>query len=271
MNAQVVVDKHWLGWLRERMQMGCDMTDSVLQLRQHGYSDEAILDAFEAVRPRGDALEQGFMTPPLMQRAPPNLHRIDSDKLQLYTLDDFMTPGECQKLIALMNHHLRPSTLSYASNDSAFRTSQTADLCHLKAPLALKIDDKICRTLGINVAYSEGIQAQRYDVGQQFKAHWDYFPPDTNIYQRFAGVRGNRTWTFMVYLNEVEEGGATRFTEIDLSIKPKLGMAVIWNSLHADGSPNTATMHAGEPVTKGHKLIITKWFRVHGDGPLFVT
>jgi hypothetical protein len=28
-------------------------------------------------------------------------------------------------------------------------------------------------------------------------------------------------------------------------------------------------MHCGEPVSRGHKIIITKWFRVHGDGPVF--
>jgi hypothetical protein len=84
-----------------------------------------------------------------------------------------------------------------------------------------------------------------------------------------AGLRGNRTWTFMVYLNEELEGGATRFTKIDYAIKPKTGMAVLWNNLHVDGSINPFTMHCGEPVISGHKLIITKWFRVHGDGPLF--
>ena len=37
----------------------------------------------------------------------------------------------------------------------------------------------------------------------------------------------------------------------------------------ADGSPNEYTMHSGEPVIRGHKIIITKWFRIHGDGPVF--
>ena len=106
-------------------------------------------------------------------------------------------------------------------------------------------------------------------MGQQFKAHWDYFEPDTDVYRRLAGVRGNRTWTFMVYLNEGMEGGATRFTEIDYAVQPKAGMALFWNNLKADGSPNKATIHAGEPVTSGYKMIITKWFRAVGDGPLF--
>jgi prolyl 4-hydroxylase len=86
---------------------------------------------------------------------------------------------------------------------------------------------------------------------------------------RFAGTRGNRTWSFMVYLNEGMEGGGTRFTALNHTFQPKTGMAVLWNNLNADGTPNTATMHAGEPVIRGHKVIITKWFRVMGDGPVF--
>ena len=112
-------------------------------------------------------------------------------------------------------------------------------------------------------------QVQRYDVGQQFKPHRDCFEPGTNTYQRLAGLRGNRTWTFMVYLNEDMQGGATHFTEIGQVISPKTGMALLWNNLLEDGSPNQATLHCGEPVTRGHKVIITKWFRVFGDGPVF--
>jgi prolyl 4-hydroxylase len=82
-------------------------------------------------------------------------------------------------------------------------------------------------------------------------------------------VRGNRTWTFMVYLNEGMSGGATRFTEIGATFQPKVGLALLWNNLNPDGTPNPATKHCGEPVTSGHKVIVTKWFRVHGDGPVF--
>lgn len=263
------LDERSLAQLRDRMRLATDMAETVEWLRGQGYTDDAILEAFEAARPRGNALEQGVMNPPLLRRAPPRLQRVDTDKAQIYTLENFLSASECAKLVALCSHHLRPSTLAYASKDSNFRTSSTADLCHLKSPVATGIDDKICRTLGIRASYSEGIQAQRYDVGQQFKAHWDFFEPGTQIYQKFAGVRGNRTWTFMVYLNDGMEGGATRFTQLHMAVKPKLGMALIWNNLLADGSPNRDTEHAGEPVTTGHKVIITKWFRLLGDGPLF--
>jgi prolyl 4-hydroxylase len=38
-------------------------------------------------------------------------------------------------------------------------------------------------------------------------------------------------------------------------------MAVIWNNLYPDGTPNPDTLHQGMPVKAGHKAIITKWFR----------
>jgi prolyl 4-hydroxylase len=269
LTTNAILEQRWLDWLREQIRLGCDMYEPVAFLRKQGFSDPVILASLEAVRPRGNALASGVLTPPLLRRAPPNLRRVASDQVQLYELDDFLGADECDEVIALGSGHLRPSDIPIPTNDRTLRTSTTADLCHLKSPLADRVDDRICRTLGIRAEYSEGIQAQRYDVGQEYKPHHDYFPPDTNLYRRMAGLRGNRTWTFMVYLDEDMQGGATRFTRIGHLVRPRRGLALLWNNLLADGSPNEATQHCGEPVTAGHKHIITKWFRVHGDGPLF--
>ncbi len=264
------LNAHYLRWLRENMRLGVDLVDLLRQLREAGYTDKAIADGLDAVRPQNDSLANGAPPPPpLIQRNPPNLKRFDSDEVELYTLENFLSVKECEKLLALIAHHLQPSTVSHFNGDHYFRTSQTSHLSHLKSPVSVATDDKICRTLGIRPDYAEGIQAQRYDVGQQFKPHWDYFEPGTREYMRFAGTRGNRTWTFMVYLNEGMEGGGTRFTSLDHTFQPKIGRAVLWNNLKPDGSGNKATMHSGEPVTQGHKVIITKWFRAIGDGPLY--
>jgi len=257
-----------LKFLRARMDLACDLYESVESLRKVGYTNEAIAEAIEKVRPRGNALEPG-LAPPLIRRNPPKLRKIDTDLFDAYTLENFLSASECAKLVSLIGHHLRPSTLGFGYSDTSARTSTTADLCHLKAPAALAIDEKICKTLGIRASYSEGISAQRYDVGQQFRGHHDYFTPGTEQYKRVADIRGNRTWTFMVYLNDGMEGGATRFIKANHAVAPKKGMALFWNNLKPDGSPNQNTLHAGEPVTAGHKIIITKWFRVHGDGPVF--
>ncbi len=211
---------------------------------------------------------------------PALVSQVLTSKMQLYLIADFMSASECQVLIELGAKHLRASTVSlpdqHAQSGSAqvleqlgdqtyvdlsFRTSQTCDLALLNHPKVLALDQRIAQTLGVNAALSEGTQLQRYRVGEQFKAHTDYFSPQSEEYVRFATERGNRTWTFMVYLNEVKLGGGTQFVSIKKTIQPRQGMAVVWNNRLPSGEVNPETLHAGLPVLEGEKFVITKWFR----------
>jgi hypothetical protein len=65
----------------------------------------------------------------------------------------------------------------------------------------------------------------------------------------------------MIYLNEVEEGGETDFSQINTTFSPKKRMAIGWKNSDGTGSENPASIHAGMPVVKGRKMIITKWYR----------
>jgi prolyl 4-hydroxylase len=65
----------------------------------------------------------------------------------------------------------------------------------------------------------------------------------------------------MIYLNEPEAGGATRFVEIDKMVNPETGKLLAWNNRTPDGGVNGATLHHGMKVRAGTKYIITKWFR----------
>jgi prolyl 4-hydroxylase len=247
-------------------------------LLKEGFSEASIaqmLTAIAADDTEGDPSSPpgldyaAIANPPLLRHPPAKLQAIEPEVLQLFTLDDFLSDAECDAIVAITNRQLRPSTVTVENGDKYYRTSRTCDLSLLNTPEVVALDLKIAKTLGIRPEYSEGIQAQRYDVGQEFKKHTDYFEPRTDEYARFAAARGNRTWTFMVYLNDGMEGGGTRFFAIDRTFQPKKGQAVIWNNLHRDGSPNPDTLHSGEPVTSGHKIIITKWFREIGTGDMF--
>jgi prolyl 4-hydroxylase len=69
-----------------------------------------------------------------------------------------------------------------------------------------------------------------------------------------------------VFDHEWRERGETAFVNAGVRIRPKTGMAVIWNNLLPDGMPNPGSLHQGKPVTKGWKAIITKWFRAPRQG-----
>ncbi|MEW6995131.1 prolyl hydroxylase family protein [Colwelliaceae bacterium MEBiC 14330] len=202
----------------------------------------------------------------------PSADAIDTDnKLQLYKIDNFLNSHECFELLSLIRGRLRKSTITNKSSElKDYRTSKTCDLSLIDHPLIDDIDQRICAALGFDASYSEPIQAQWYDIGEEFKPHTDYFEPNSQEFEVHAKYRGQRTWTFMLYLNNTLSGGATSFTRVNKVFKPKQGMAVIWNSLTPQGKENIESMHWGMPIEKGFKVILTKWFRLNGKGKRFI-
>jgi prolyl 4-hydroxylase len=268
--AAPLIDESWHNWCKTALDGGSPPIEVRDIMLKSGFHTQDIAAAMGYRFPR-EVLHQ--LTPDQYDaltrvRITRTARRVETDRVQLYVLDDFMTPQECEQLIAISSERLRPSTVARLSLYNDFRTSSTCDLVYVQHPLVDDIKRRTGQALGINPAYSEGIQVQRYEVGQQFKPHMDYFVPHTEDYEKYASVLGNRTWTFMVYLNETAKGGSTRFTNLDLSFYPKAGTALVWNNLYADGQVNPDTIHTGEPVEEGYKVIITDWYRELGEGPM---
>ncbi|HVR89488.1 MAG TPA: 2OG-Fe(II) oxygenase [Novosphingobium sp.] len=190
----------------------------------------------------------------------PGIQRVPSPRLELFILREFLSPEHCAALIERIDETRRPSTLADHNGDHYFRTSETCDLDPAD-PVVAALDAKLAALSGIDPAYAEPLQGQRYAEGQEFKPHTDYFDEDGADFERFCSVSGQRSWTFMIYLNDVEAGGATRFKLIAKLVQPERGKLLAWNNRRADGSPNPATLHHGMKVRKGVKYVITRWYR----------
>ena len=188
------------------------------------------------------------------------VQKVPSPKLDLFLARGFLSEGQCAGLIERIDAVRRPSTIADSNGDASYRTSETGDLDPTD-PLVMEVEARIAAFTGLDGRHGEPLQGQRYAVGQEFKAHTDYFEPTGAEFQRYCGVAGNRTWTVMVYLNAPEAGGATRFKAIDKIIHPEAGKLVAWNNRRGDHSPNPATIHQGMKVRNGVKYVITKWFR----------
>lgn len=186
--------------------------------------------------------------------------KVPSPKLDLFIRRGFLSMEECAEIVAMIDARRRPSTIADDNGDPLFRTSETCDL-DSSHPLTEAIDTRIANFLGLPVDYGEPMQGQRYAPGQEFKLHTDYFEPDGTDYQAHCGISGQRTWTAMIYLNEPEAGGATRFKMIDKIVQPETGKMLCWNNQLPWGAPNHNTLHQGMKVRKGTKYVITKWFR----------
>lgn len=204
----------------------------------------------------------GYPIEPVIDRllARGGVQRVPNPKLSLFTIRDFLEPELCAEICAQIDARRRPSTVTGYNGDDLFRTSETCDLDEAE-PAVIELDRRIGALTGIDLEHGEPIQGQRYAVGQEFKAHTDYFEATNPEYHQHCHVAGNRTWTVMIYLNDVDAGGATRFKVIDKMVKPERGKLLAWSNLRPDGSPNPATLHHALKVRAGTKYVVTKWFR----------
>lgn len=188
------------------------------------------------------------------------VQRVPARELELFVVKRFLDEETCAALIERIDSQRRPSTIADDSGIANFRTSETCDL-DPSDPFVAEVDRKFSDLLGIPPDRGELLQGQRYAPGQEFRPHTDTFNPGGFDFYVHTADRGQRTWTAMVYLNEPEDGGATRFKTIGKTIQPETGKLLTWNNLLPDGQPNEATLHQGMKVRRGTKYVLTKWFR----------
>jgi len=281
------LNKQWHQWVDQSLRMGCNPVEIRRILKGNGFSIAAIAAAMgdkcpeinldrtlikTNIRAMGEidyqASARVFITRDL-SGIDGNMKLIATDKIQMYTIPKFMHEDECIRMMEIIDSRLRPSNLTSETATADFRTSQSCDLCYISDPLINTVEERISHTLGIHLSYSDGTQAQKYEIGQEFREHCDYFHPGTGDYERYVPKHGNRTWTFMIFLNDTERGGGTRFPKLDKIFYPEQGRALLWNNLYPSGAPNPHTLHHGMPVVSGQKYIITKWFRAKGKGKAF--
>ncbi len=280
-----VIDQSWKDWIKLNIDRGCDKSGIFKILLEHKFHPIAIFMAMGYVEQLPEFLKENDLKikrhsaqlqPAVYKHIDgvvlPGAHRLNSDKIHIYQIENFLSVYECNELIRHIHSNFKPSTTTNPNHpDKYFRTNQSSNLFESPNEFIKNIDLRIAEYMGIEPARSEGIQGQYYRMGEEFKTHSDYFDPDSSIFDEYAGKLGQRTWTFMIYLSDVEEGGETIFTETDITIHPSRGRAVVWNNLLPNGSINTNTLHRAMPIINGEKFIITKWFRTYGELSSFFT
>jgi prolyl 4-hydroxylase len=178
-----------------------------------------------------------------------------------------LAPDECDAIVEQSSPRIERSTVvdpvSGASVPDPRRTSHGTYFEAGANPLIGAVEARLARLSGLPQAHGEGLQILHYTVGGEYQPHFDYFDPSVSGSTLQLARGGQRIVTIIVYLNEVEGGGATIFPELGLEFLPEKGAALMFTSLTRDGRLQPLSLHGGAPVTAGTKWIATRWIRIN--------
>lgn len=204
-------------------------------------------------------------------RAPPAV-RVAFDKPRIIVMERFATVEECQWLIARADGGGLQRAKVYRSSSTAqvaeTRTNREMAFTILNADVVLSlIRDRIAAVTRAPVTHFEIAKLLHYSPGEQFALHADFIEAKTPELARELAQRGQRVATFLIYLNEGYEGGATQFPRLSWQYRGGRGDALLFSNVDAAGAPDYDTVHAGMPPTAGEKWVLSQWIRARPVGP----
>lgn len=292
MSRVVELSPDWRDWIALNRGRGCTAESMIDAMVRGGVDRASAAAAVGAVSGAGSTPEARAAQPTdnaqatrgeyvyeSPRLAPGNLiHACDRDIQVLLrvrqpgvaVLGNVLSHDECDELIRRSRDKLKRSTTVDPATGAfaviANRSSEGAYFTINADPFIARLDRRVSALMNFPVDHGEGLQILHYNGGGEYRPHFDYFPPDDPGSAMQMKVGGQRVSTLVMYLNDVEAGGATVFPKLGLEVCPTKGSAVYFEYTNSQGQIDPMTLHAGAPVTRGEKWIVTKWMRQRSYG-----
>jgi prolyl 4-hydroxylase len=260
---------------------GCTRESMVALIVQGGFSEAQAHGAIDEVK--GIASPQRLPSAAPRPRPQPRTdgntvtvegHAVriafEVERPQVVVYEELLSADECSALIALADQRLARSTVvdddSGGLKEHVDRTSAGGFFARGENELVAAVEARIAALLNWPVSHGEGLQVLRYAVGGEYKPHFDFFDADKPGGVAHMAEGGQRVGTLIMYLSDVDAGGATSFPKLGLHVRPRRGSAVYFENTDARGAVVPNSLHAGSPVVAGVKYIATKWLRERAYG-----
>jgi hypothetical protein len=178
----------------------------------------------------------------------------------------FIEPQMAQWVIEKARSRLtRAMVYDAASRETtthATRTNTSTSFDLLETDLVcVLLQWRMAACLGLPFRHFEALTVLHYDVGEEVSEHFDFVDPKVPNYEQHLRARGQRVVTFLVYLNDDYDGGATEFPRLGVSHKGQAGEGFFFVNAFADGRPDVRTLHAGRAPTRGEKWIVSQFVK----------
>lgn len=207
------------------------------------------------IRATGNLPLQQFC--PSLDTAFKGLKVLHSDPL-IVEIDNFIEPHICDKFILLAQEKGKQiQSQTFSSLTSSKRTSTTWFISYKDIPEFLSAINKLTK---FPLTQYEEPQIVQYLMGQQFSWHYDAIP------KSMLDKSGQRVATILVYLNDVGQGGATCFKDLNIKVQPKKGKGLLFFPSKITGEPDDRTLHSGQ-IAFDTKWIAQLWVHQHDYEP----
>lgn len=182
-------------------------------------------------------------------------------KQNILLLENVFTQEETQEIIDKYGNNV-PSIGAIGEENLQIKARTANGLWIFEEePIIERFKDIVAGITGLPKVNQEEPHFVRYDVGGEYKLHYDWFQPEADYYNETTKKGGQRVFSCLLYLNENFEGGKTTFPKWGVSVEPTVGSIISWRNMATDGTLEMGSLHAGEPVTKGTKYIVIIWVR----------
>jgi prolyl 4-hydroxylase len=211
--------------------------------------------SFPQVRHQIRLIEAMDLTPAGDPRKPMEADQLSASP-EVYALRGFMGREECTYLLQAAEPLFRPSVVVDPRSGRMIahpvRVSEAAVFgVTQEDPVIAAINRRIAAASATAAPQGEPLQILRYRPGGEYKAHMDALPAEPN----------QRIYTMLVYLADDYDGGETHFLRTGLSYRGRPGDALLFRNVTAAGAADPMTQHSGLPVTRGVKLLASRWIR----------
>lgn len=248
------------------------LEDRLAQLRARKGAETATVSSARPAAGTPSQPQPSVVPQPLPTEWPPMIRAIDRDVRVLFCLahprvilfGGLLSDRECDQLVDLARGRLAASHVidleaMGATRPHEARTSSGMCLQRGETTVVERVERRIAALLNWPLERGEPLQVLRYEVGQEYRPHYDYLDPAQAAAETFLARGGQRVASLIMYLNTPRAGGATGFPDAGLEVAAVKGNAVFFS--YDRPHPSTRTLHGGMPVRAGEKWIATKWMR----------